>query len=302
MATKKLKIHPEGPFLSPLVAGMMRLHDWNLSLPDRIDFVEFCIEQGITSFDHADIYGGYQNEAIFGEIIKERQDLRENIELISKCGICLTTENRPENRIKHYNTTAEYIRQSVDNSLRNLNTEYLDLMLIHRPDPLMDYSEVADCLMSLKESGKVNYVGVSNFTPSQFDLLQSKLDIPLVTNQVEFSLMHINPIYDGTFNQSQKMEYKPMIWSPLAGGRIFREDSEIAGRLRHSLHQLSEKYDASSDQIALSWILRNPANPIPILGTGNRERIVSAVNSMKLQLERQDWFELLRAVREHDVA
>lgn len=302
MALEKQMIHPQGPFLSPLVAGMMRLHDWNLSIPDRIDFVEFCIEQGITSFDHADIYGGYQNEALFGEIIKERPDLRENIELISKCGICLTTENRPENRIKHYNTTVEYIRQSVDQSLRNLNTEYLDLLLIHRPDPLMDSSELADCLISLTESKKVNHVGVSNFTPSQFDLLQSKLDIPLVTNQIEFSLMHLQPIYDGTFNQAQKMNYKPMIWSPFASGRIFHEDSDLAGRLRHTLHHLSEKYDASTDQIALSWILKNPANPIPILGTGNRDRIASAVHSMKFQLERQDWFELLRAVRGHDVA
>jgi len=302
MAEEKLKIHPQGPFLSPLVAGMMRLHDWNLSLPDQIEFVEFCIEQGITSFDHADIYDGYQNEALFGEILKERPDLREKIELISKCGICLTTENRPENRIKHYNTTAEYIQKSVDRTLRNLNSEYVDLLLIHRPDPLMDSSEVADCLMSLIESGKVNYVGVSNFTPSQFDLLQSKLDVPLVTNQIEYSLMHIQPIYDGTFNQAQKMEYMPMIWSPFAGGRIFHEHSDLAGRIRHTLHHLSEKYDASTDQIALSWILRNPANPIPILGTGNRDRIVSAVYSMKLQLERQDWFELLRAVRGHDVA
>jgi len=302
MAEEKLKIHPQGPFLSPLVAGMMRLHDWNLSLPDQIEFVEFCIEQGITSFDQADIYGGYQNEALFGEILKERPDLREKIELISKCGICLTTENRPENRIKHYNTTAEYIQKSVDRTLRNLNSEYVDLLLIHRPDPLMDSSEVADCLMSLIESGKVNYAGVSNFTPSQFDLLQSKLDVPLVTNQIEYSLMHIQPIYDGTFNQAQELEYKPMIWSPFAGGRIFHEHSDLAGRIRHTLHHLSEKYDASTDQIALSWILRNPANPIPILGTGNRDRIVSAVNSMKLQLERQDWFELLRAVRGHDVA
>ena len=302
MAEEKLKIHPQGPFLSPLVAGRMRLHDCNLSLPDQIEFVEFCIEQGITSFDHADIYGGYQNEALFGEILKERPDLREKIELISKCGICLTTENRPENRIKHYNTTAEYIQKSVDRTLRNLNSEYVDLLLIHRPDPLMDSSEVADCLMSLIESGKVNYVGVSNFTPSQFDLLQSKLDVPLVTNQIEYSLMHIQPIYDGTFNQAQKMEYMPMIWSPFAGGRIFHEHSDLAGRIRHTLHHLSEKYDASTDQIALSWILRNPANPIPILGTGNRDRIVSAVYSMKLQLERQDWFELLRAVRGHDVA
>lgn len=302
MALEKVKIHPKGPYLSPLVAGMMRLHEWNLSLTDRVEFVEFCIQHGITSFDHADIYGSYQNEALFGKIIKERPDLRENIELISKCGICLTTENRPKNRIKHYNTTSDYIQESVENSLRKLNSEYLDLLLIHRPDPLMDSSEVADCLMSITGSGKVNHVGVSNFTPSQFDMLQSKIDIPLVTNQIEYSLMHINPIYDGTFNQAQKMDYKPMIWSPFAGGRIFHENSDLSGRIRHSLHRLSEKYNTSTNQIALAWILRNPSKPIPILGTGNRDRLVSAVNSIKLQLERQDWFELLRAVRGHDVA
>ena len=302
MRLKKITSHPQGPSLSPLVSGMMRLHDWDMSIADRVEFVEFCIEHGITSFDHADIYGGYQNEALFGEILKERPELRESIELISKCGICLTTENRPENRIKHYNTTAGYIQKSVENTLQKLNTEYLDLLLIHRPDPLMNASEVSDSLHSLIKEGKVKYVGVSNFTPSQFDLLQSKLEVPLVTNQIEHSLLHIQPIYDGTFNQAQKMEYRPMIWSPFAGGRVFHDNSEIVGRVRHTLHQLAEKYDSSIDQIALSWILANPSKPIPILGTGNRDRIKSAVSAIKLQLERQDWFELLKAVRGHDVA
>jgi len=302
MRLEKQQIHPQGPSLSPLISGMMRLHDWNMSLSDRVEFIEFCIDNGISTFDHADIYGGYQNEALFGDILKEKPELRERIELISKCGICLTTENRPENRIKHYNTTAGYIQKSVENTLQKLNTEYLDLLLIHRPDPLMDASEVSDSLHSLIKEGKVKYVGVSNFTPSQFDLLQSKLEVPLVTNQVEHSLLHIQPIYDGIFNQAQKMEYRPMIWSPFAGGRIFHENSDMAGRIRHTLHRLSEKYDAAPDQIALAWILMNPSEPIPVLGTGNRDRITSAADAMKLQLDRQDWFELLRASRGHDVA
>ncbi|PKD43793.1 aldo/keto reductase [Rhodohalobacter barkolensis] len=302
MSLIKKKIHPNGPEMSHLIAGMMRLNDWNLTITQRIDFIEKCIDLGITTFDHADIYGAYTNEKLFGEALKERPDLRDQIEMISKCGICLTTENRAAHKIKHYDTTPDHINSSVEKSLQNLQTDYLDLLLIHRPDPLMDAAELADCLMNLISDGKILHIGVSNFTTAQYELLQSKLDVPLVTNQIEFSLLHLNPIYDGTFDQAQKLNFSPMIWSPFAGGRIFHEESGVAGRVRHHLEEMHQKYQADIDQIALAWLMTHPSNPLPVLGTGNVDRLKSAVSATEINLDRQDWFKLLKASRGHDVA
>jgi len=297
----KIKIHPDGPKISELSAGMMRLNNWDFSLSERVDFVLFCMEQGITTFDHADIYGGYANEQLFGEVLSEQPNLRENMEIVSKCGICLVNDKRPENHIKHYNTTEEYIYNSVERSLKNLQTDYLDLLLIHRPDPLMDYTELADTLMKLKMDEKILHAGVSNFSVSQFDALQSKLDIPLVTNQVQWSPLHLDPLFDGTFDQAQQVNASPMIWSPYAGGNIFHDHSERTNRIRGTLHKLSEKYSAAVDQIILAWLKRHPVNAVIILGTGNRDRIAGAVDAMEIELSRQDWFKILKASQGFDV-
>lgn len=298
----RVKIHPKGLEFSKLSVGLWRLNEWEMTTSGIIDYIEVCLESGITTFDHADIYGNYGNEDLFGEALKERPDLREKMEIATKCNICLTTPNRPEHLIQHYNTTSGHIRFSVESSLKKLNTDYLDLVMIHRPDPLMDASETADCFMELITEGKIKHVGVSNFSPSQFDLLQSKLDVPIVTNQVECSLLHVDPIYDGTLDQAQQLNVSPMIWSPFAGGRLFHEESEQAQRVRNMCHQLSEKYGAGIDQIALAWLFKLPSNPIPVLGTGKVDRIKSAVMSYSIDLERQDWFKLLEASRGHGVA
>lgn len=295
-------LHPGGPEFSTLAIGLWRLHEWDMSVDHRIEFIEQCIDLGCTTFDHADIYGDYGNEALFGEALKKRPDLREKIELITKCGICLITDNRPGHTIQHYNTTGSYIRYSVERSLEQLNTDYLDLLLIHRPDPLMDASEMADTFLQLIDEGKINHVGVSNFTPSQYNLLQSRLDVPLVTNQVECSLLHTDPLFDGTFDQAQMLKFSPMIWSPFAGGRFFHEESPQAQRIRHLSHELSVKYSASIDQICLAWLLMLPCNPLPVLGTGKIERIELASKTPAIELERQDWYRLLEASRGHGVA
>lgn len=294
-SSKRLKLHKEGPEFSKLAAGFWRLNEWEKSTSELIGFIETCLELGITTFDHADIYGSYQNEGIFGKALKERPDLREKMELVSKCGICLPVENRPEHKLQHYNTTAEHIRQSVENSLKELHTEYLDLILIHRPDPLMDASEMADIFMELREEGKIKYAGVSNFSPSQFQLFQSKLELPLVTNQVECSLLHTEAIYDGTFDQCQEYDISPMIWSPFAGGQLFNGKSKRATRVRKTAKKLCKKYDVDLDQLALAWCLRLPGNPLPVLGTGKEKRIKKAVQALDIHLERQDWFRLLEA-------
>lgn len=291
-ASNRIKLHKDGPEFSKLAAGFWRLNEWNKSTSELIDFIETCLEEGITTMDHADIYGDYQNEGIFGEALKERPDLRDNIEIVSKCGICLPAESRPEHKLQHYNTTAEHIRKSVENSLSKLHTNYLDLILIHRPDPLMDTAEMADIFMSLREEGKIKHVGVSNFTPSQFQLFQSKLSIPLVTNQVECSILHLDAIYDGTFDQCQEYNISPMLWSPIAGGKLF-SDGKRTKRIKKNGKKLCEKYDIELDQLALAWCLRLPCNPLPVLGTGKKRRIKKAVHALSVNLERQDWFKML---------
>lgn len=296
-AAPRLKLHEGGPEFSKLAAGFWRLNEWNMSTTELIDFIETCLEAGITTFDHADIYGSYQNESIFGKALKERPKLRLQMELVTKCGICLPVENRPNHTIQHYNTTAEHIRASVENSLKELQTDYLDLVLIHRPDPLMDTSEMADVFMKLMDEEKIRFVGVSNFTPSQFRLFQSKLDAPLVTNQVECSILHLDPLSDGTFDQCQEYNISPMLWSPFAGGKLFTSDGKRVKRIKKVGKKLCEKYDISLDQLALAWCLRLPCNPQAVLGTGKKERIIKAVNALELTLDRQDWFRLLEASR-----
>lgn len=301
MVTKRLKLHKSGPNFSRISLGLWRLHEWDMNITELTTYVEKAIELGITTFDHADIYGSYGNEELFGELLKQNPELREKIEIVSKCGICLISDNRPENRIQHYNTTSEYIRMSVERSLKKLQTDYLDLILIHRPDPLMNTTEMADIFSLLLEEEKVKHVGVSNFTPSQFDLFQSKMDIPLVTNQVECSLLHLDPIYDGTFDQAQKLNRSPMIWSPFAGGRIFTDHREHAQKMRNMCEDLAAKYSASVDQIALSWLFELPCNPQAVIGTGRSDRMKSAVKAMNVSLERQDWYRLLEAANGHPV-
>lgn len=286
---------PSGPEFSQIAVGFWRLHEWNFNTTDVIHFIENALEQGITTFDHADIYGDYGNEEIFGRALKERPDLRDKIELVTKCGICLTTDNRPDHYVQHYNTTSDHIRKSVERSLRKLQTDVLDLVLIHRPDPLMSGAEMADIFMKLIDEGKIRHVGVSNFSVSQMTMFQSELDVPLATNQVECSLLHTNPLYDGVFDQAQQWNLSPMIWSPFAGGRLFTEMDERPNRVRTALQELTEKYSATPGQIALAWLMMLPCKPQPVLGTGKPERVNEAAGALNLRIERQDWYRLLEA-------
>lgn len=298
---KRQKLHPIGPEFSKLAVGLWRMNEWNLTTDETIAWIKHCIELGITTFDHADIYGTYSNEELFGNALKKNPSLLDKIELVSKCDICLVCENRPGNSINHYNTTPAHIIKSVERSLKNLNADVLDLVLIHRPDPLMNASATADAFMKLIDQGKIKHVGVSNFTPSQVDLLQSRLDVPIVTNQVEFSLHRLNPIFDGTFDQAQRLEASPMLWSPFAGGAIFTEPDERTERVRNTANELCKKYECSLDQIVLAWLMMIPSNPIPVLGTGKTERITSAAKACNIKLERQDWFKLLVSSQGHPV-
>jgi predicted oxidoreductase len=291
VAGSQVNLAEGGPQFSRLVLGLLRLPSWGLSHTELLDLICTCLELGVTTFDHADVYGNYTCEDIFGRALAEDPSLREKMQLVTKCGAMLVSANRPENTVRHYDTSQRHIITSVENSLKMLRTDRIDLLLIHRPDPLMDADEVAEALIGLKRSGKVLHFGVSNFTPSQFELLASRLDFPLITNQVELSVMNMEALYDGTIDLCQKLRILPMAWSPLGGGHLFRDNTEQAVRLREVLNAVGEMLGgASIDQIALAWILTHPARIIPILGTGRVDRIQKALEATTLKLSRTQWF------------
>lgn len=303
LPVSRIQLSASGPTCSRFALGLWRLAAWNLSPEKRLDLIHRCLDRGLTTFDHADIYGDYRCEQLFGEATARLPGLRERMELVTKCGIRLVSERRPAHRIKHYDTSRAHIVTSVENSLRALVTDRIDLLLLHRPDPLMDPHEVAEAFVSLHEAGKVHFFGASNFTPSQFALLDSVLPFPLVTNQIECSLLHVEPLSDGTLDQSQRLRRAPMAWSPLGGGRLFTGEDEQARRVRETLRTIGDELGgASADQVALAWLLRHPARIVPILGSGTWERIESALGAEQLELSREQWFALLRAATGHDVA
>ncbi len=291
----RIQLTEGGPTFSRTVAGVMRLREWGMDTDAIRDFIHQCLDLGITTFDHADIYGSYTCEALFGAALAAEPALRGRIELVTKCGIQLLSPNRPENFVHHYNTGRDYIVAAAENSLRNLHTDTLDLFLIHRPDPLLDADEVAEALTALRAAGKARHVGVSNFMPWQFDLLQARLDFPLVTNQIELSVLHLAPLHDGTLDQAQRLRAAPMVWSPVAGGRLFSGGDERAGRVRGALEAIGRAIGASPAQVALAWVLRHPARPLPVMGTGKIERLREAVAAESVTLDRQQWFAIWEA-------
>lgn len=288
MQSPRIRIAPEGPEFSRIVLGLWRLVAWDMTASQRLSLVEQAVDLGITTVDHADIYGGYRGEGLFGEALALAPYLREKLEIVSKCGIRLVSENRPAHRLKHYDTGRAHIIASAENSLAELRTDYLDLLLIHRPDPLMDADEVAEACDSLRRAGKVRHVGVSNFTPAQFELLASR--VPLVTNQVELSVMHMEPMHDGTLDQCQRLRIAPMIWSALGGGRLFSEDSPRAEQLRATLEEIASAHGVAATTVAYAWILRHPSNPLVLTGSRRLSAIREAVAATALRLSREEWF------------
>lgn len=274
--------------LSPIIAGVMNWGVWdkNLNTNEFTHLINLFIENGITTFDHADIYGGYTTEASFGKALTESKIDRKKIQLITKCGIQYTSENRPNNSIKHYEYSKDYIIWSAENSLKNLQTDYLDVFLLHRPSPLMQADEIAEAVSKLKADGKILSFGVSNFTPFQTELLRQKTEISF--NQVQFSATHYEAMLDGSFDYMQVHNIKPMAWNPL--GTVFRENTDQTFRLRQLLAKLVEKYHIGSDIILLAWIMQHPAGISPVAGTVNSGRIQQLMKAKSLILDKQDWF------------
>jgi predicted oxidoreductase len=272
--------------LSPIIAGTMNWGIWDkkLSTSEMAHLIQLCIENRITSFDHADIYGGYTTEADFGKAFTQSKIDRKDIQLISKCGIQLT--HGRDNTIKHYNYSKDYIIWSVEHSLKNLQTDYLDVFLLHRPSPLMVADEIAEAVEKLKKDGKIIDFGLSNFTAWQTELIRQKTEISY--NQVQFSATHHEAMLDGSFDYMQMHNIRPMSWNPL--GTVFREDIEQTRRLKKLLAELVKKYHFGSDTILLAWILKHPAKVIPVAGTVNVARIQALMKATELHLEQEDWF------------
>lgn len=285
--------------LPKVVAGAMRWGEWGakLSTLELQELVEGCLAAGINAFDHADIYGHYTEEAAFGRVLAKAPHLRENMLLVTKCGIKLTTPNRPSHALKSYDSSRKHILDSAENSLKALHTDQIDLLLIHRPDYLMDADEIAEAFDLLEQSGKVRAFGVSNFTPSQFDLLQSRWP-NLITNQLELSLNHVEPLTDGTLDQAQQHRLAPMIWSPLGGGDLLTGK----GPLSLKLNEVAERHSTTADVIAYSWVLMHPSKPSVVTGSTKLERIVKATEALTLELSREEWYELLEVARGHEIA
>ena len=283
---------------SRLIAGTMTWGSWGkqLSKKEMADLMHHCLSNNITTFDHADIYGGYTTEADFGKAFTDSGINRKNIQLISKCGIQYLSENRT-NKVKHYDYSKEYIIWSVEESLKNLETDYLDLLLLHRPSPLMVAEEIAEAITILKKDGKIRDFGVSNFTPSQMEMIGLRMDIDV--NQIEFSLTQHSAMHYGTLDYLKTCGIKPMAWSPL--GSVFKEDNEQTRRIHKQLGELMDKYNATEDQLLLAWIMKHPAGIHPVVGTTNKTRLKQAVEASKINLEVEDWFLILVASQGHKV-
>ncbi|MEN0051735.1 MAG: aldo/keto reductase [Bacteroidota bacterium] len=281
---------------SKIVAGVMNWGEWgyNLNPPQVRMLMEQCLEVGVTTFDHADIYGDYTTEYLFGMATGGSSSLRQKMQLISKCGIKLVTPNRPKYRIKSYDTSKAHILQSAEQSLRNLKTDYLDLLLIHRPSPLMSPEEIASAFQELLDAGKVKNVGVSNFTPSQFATLNQL--IPLACNQIELSLLQLIPFLDGTLEQLMASGSVPMAYSPMARGAFFTNSpNEAVQRIRFLSGRLEQKYQTTLDKIVLAFLLKHPSGILPVLGTVRIERIKAALEAIEIQLTDEEWFMLWEA-------
>ena len=299
----RFKLSPEAPEVSALAYGVWRLGDDSegTSVARVRQKIDACLEAGITTFDHADIYGRYTCEGLFGRALAESPALRERMELVTKCGINVPCENRPGVRVNHYDASSKAIEQCVERSLRELRTDRIDVLLIHRPDWLTSAEDTARGLLQVMKSGKVKSVGVSNYNPHQFALLARFLGRVPVTNQVELSILRTDAIYDGTLDQCQGSDVHPMAWSPLAGGRLFSGAEPDAVRARTALERIGQAYNATAEQMAIAWVAALPSRPQVVIGTNQPDRIRAAARAMEIRLDRQHWYELWQAAKGHSI-
>jgi predicted oxidoreductase len=284
---------------SRIVYGMWRLGDDEDSAPARVQAkIEACLAQGITTMDQADIYGGYTAEAMLGDALRGAPGLRDKLEIVTKCDIVAPVGRYADRRLKYYDTSAHHITASVEHSLKAMGIEAIDLLLLHRPDPLMHPEETGQALDTLVLAGKVRAVGVSNFRRHDWSLLQSSMETPLATNQIELSVLHHAPLTDGQVAWMQEASVPIMAWSPLAGGRLFGPEGMA---VRAVLSRVGEAHGVGPEAVAIAWLLRHPARILPVMGTNRLSRIEALGDAFKLTLDRETWFEIYSAALGHEV-
>ena len=294
---------PGGIEFSRIVYGMWRIgDDADTSTKHIRAKIDACLDQGITTIDQADIYGGYTAEALLGDCLKENKGLREKLEIVSKCDIVAPVGRYADATVKHYDTSAKHISRSIDQSLSDLGADYLDLLLIHRPDPLMDHNETGKALDDAVASGKVRAVGVSNFRPYDWSLLQSAMKTPLTTNQIELSLTCHEPFVNGDIASLQEKGIHPMAWSPLGGGALVSGRDEKKRKLYTLMVQIAQEHGVDVSAVAVAWLLRHPVGILPVMGTNTISRIKAFSQAIDLPMERERWFELYTAALGREVA
>src|SRR6266487_192047 len=292
---EKIYLSDSGPKVSPAVYGFYRWGNGDLSQNKMETIVNLCLELGINTFDHADIYGDYECEELFGRVIKNKSVKRDELVLFIKCGINLPHPSRPDIRVKHYDTSRKHILKSLENSLRNLRTDYIDIFLLNQLDPLSNLEETALTLHKLRESGKVKNIGVVNFSVFQHQLLSSYLRIPIVTNHIELNLLNTTAFDNGQIDYLKQKYMRPLAMAPLAEGRIANNIEKRPLLIRRKLEELSPKYSANIESIAVAWIVKLGA--LPLIGTTDEQRIRNIVGAFDIDLDRQDWYELYEASR-----
>ena len=283
---------------SELIAGTMRWGVWgaNHSVKEIQKLIDVCVEENITTFDHADIYGSHTTEELFGNAWKDMNLKRENLQFISKCGIVMNSDKKPS-ALKYYNYNKDYILNCVDESLSNLKTDYLDTLLLHRPSPLMNPEVIAEAFTVLKDVGKVREFGVSNFSVSQFELINQY--VPLVTNQIEISVNEISSFENGILDQLMSKGLRPTAWSVM--GSYFSDQSDENIRIKKVIVELCDKYNAEENQILLAFILKHPSKIIPVIGTSKAKTIITLSQTLQIDLDLEDWFRILESIRGKEV-
>jgi predicted oxidoreductase len=284
---------------SRIVLGFWRMDEWKLSTDELVRFLEECIDLGITTMDQADIYGNYTSEELFGQALERKPELRKKMEIVTKSTIVYPSAAA---RVKYYDNSEKYIVSQLEKSLKYMRTDYVDTLLLHRPNPFMNPEEVANAFDKLFKDGKVRTFGVSNYLPHEFRMLKSYLRVPIVTNQVELSCLHMENLENGVIHLCMEERIHPMIWSPLAGGKIFTAQGETADRLRSTLETIRAEIGADNiDIVAFSWLLSHPAGLIPITGSGELKLVERPVEALKFTLTPEQWFMIWTAVKGHKV-
>ena len=283
------------------IVGCMRWGSWgaNFTKEQYLTIINQCVDINLNEFDHADIYGDYTTEAAFGEALKGNSSLRTKIKLITKCGIKMMSPNRPAHYIKSYDASAAHIKASVENSLKNFHTDYIDTLLIHRPDVIMDVQEIAEVISALKQEGKVKCFGVSNFTKEQVELLNQYIKIE--QHQVEISTTNLDAFHNGILEQAQLNNIAIQSWSPLGNG-LLNGQIDSHNHIMSVVEKLSQKHSVSITSVLLAFLYAHPANIIPVMGTTKFERLVEAKDSMQVELNRAEFYEIWTAAIGKEVA